>query len=223
MVAYKIGYTFDVNTGEYIGEETVWIEKATGTYPCASNVTFLPPPYKKGFKAVWEGEIWKLVEDHRGEVLYSINGFPIGMVDWLGELRQGDITTPPPAEKISEHEHFKWNGESYEVMLDDGYVRDGDDIRIMTWEERVLAKIEPLPESCKIENGKVVALTQDELLEQGKITIEEYNEYVREHREREYRKTTDKIGLMVLRGEATKEEWEEAILEVKARWPYKEA
>ncbi|MBR4797378.1 MAG: hypothetical protein IK040_06725, partial [Spirochaetia bacterium] len=88
--------------------------------------------------------------------------------------------------------------------------------------ERVEAGLEQLPEGCKIENGEILPKTQEELLEEGKITLAEYNEYVRQMREAEYRESTDKIGLMVLRGEATQEEWLAAIQAVKEKWPYKE-
>ena len=221
MENYKIGYSYDVVTGEYIGEEMVWLEKATGTYPCASNVTFTKPPAGEGCVARWVGQKWELVPDHRGEIIYTENGLPKGIVDYIGDLKNGDITMEPPM--CGDHEKPSWNGEEWDILLDEGYVREDDSIRQMTQVEKVEAGIEPMPDGCKIEGGVIVPLTLDELYTLGKLTLDEYNEYIRQEREMEYRRTTDKIGLMVLRGEATKEEWEDAILAVKAKWPYKEA
>lgn len=54
------------------------------------------------------------------------------------------------------------------------------------------------------------------------ITVAEYNAEMDRLRELEYREKTDKIGLMVLRGEATKEEWIQAMDEIRAKYPHKE-
>ena len=221
MEEYKTGYSYDRETGLYVAKEIVYLEKATGAYPCASNVTFTKPPVKEGYVARWVGTKWELNPDHRGEIIYDKDGQPKGVVDYIGDLKKSDITKVPPV--CGEHEKVTWNGDSWDVVLDEGYVREGDSIRQMTEVERVEAGIQPMPENCKIVDGEIVALTMEELYTLGRITLADYNEYIRQERKLEYRKTTDKIGLMVLRGEATEREWKDAILAVKVKWPYKEA
>lgn len=55
-----------------------------------------------------------------------------------------------------------------------------------------------------------------------KQTVEQYNAEMDRLRELEYREKTDKIGLMVLRGEATMEQWLQAMDEIRAKYPHKE-
>lgn len=221
MENYKIGYTFNTTTGELLGTETVWLERATGRYPHAANVTLTAPPEAKENKArLWDGKKWKYVPDYRGTVFYNENGFLEGTITELGEDIKGKITKRPP--EIMPHHVLAWNGKDWETPLEKGYIEEAGEVRPMTQAEKIISGIEALPEHCKIQDGEVVLKTQEELLDEGKITLADYNEYVREQREAEYRRSTDKIGLMVLRGEATKREWEDAILAVKVKWPYKE-
>lgn len=60
------------------------------------------------------------------------------------------------------------------------------------------------------------------LFNEGIITVAEYNAEIDRMRESEYQTYTDKIGLMVLRGEATKEEWLQAMDTIRAKYPHKE-
>lgn len=224
MEEYKWGYSWNVQTGEFMSKEAVWLEKATGKYPCASNVTFKRPPATGDREtAVWnraKGD-WDKVADLRGMPWWNPDGTFGGIIESLHET--GKITTRPP--ELKDHECVTWNKDRWEIKPAEGWVTDRltGEIRAMTQVERIIAGVEQLPDTMKIENGELIAKTMDELYDEGKITLEEYNENARQEREAEYKRTTDKIGLMVLRGEATKEEWENAILAVKAKWPYREA
>ena len=85
MANYKIGYSYNKETGEYVGEEIVYQEKATGAYPCADNVVFVEPPaISEHQKQVWAGQEWSVVADYRGEIVYSVEGKPVGFVGDLG-------------------------------------------------------------------------------------------------------------------------------------------
>lgn len=224
MEEYKIGYSYDINTCEYMGKEMVWLEKATGNYPCADNVTFKAPPKTGEHEAaVWNPAkgAWNVVKDFRGMPWWNADGSMGGIIDQLGDTEK--ITTEPPM--TGNHEKLAWKNDSWVIEPADGWTTDPESgkIREMTQAEKVEAGLEPMPEGCKLVDGEIVALTMDELYTLGKVTLADYNEYIRQERENEYRRSTDKIGLMVLRGEATKERWEEAILAVKVKWPYKEA
>ena len=224
MEGYKTGWSWDLKTGELIGPETVWLEKATGTYPCAGNVTFKEPPSTGEHEtAVWNqgrGD-WDVVPDFRGMPWWNADGTLGGIVEELGD--NGRITIEPPHLEI--YERLEWKNGAWEKKLKEGWIKDKatGEAREMTQVEKIYAGLEEVPEGCKIEDGVIVAKSMAELYDDGKVTLDEYNEYIRHNREIEYRLNTDKIGLMVLRGEATKEEWEDAILAVKVKWPYKEA
>ena len=223
MEEYKIGYSYDLN-GVFICEEVVYLEKATGTYPCAGNVTFKKPPrIGKHEAAVWnqaKGD-WDKMPDFRGMPWWNADGSFGGFVEKLGD--DSKITQEPP--HVEQHEKAEWLNGAWNIKIKEGWIKEKDtgDVRCMTQAEKIYAGLEQAPDGWKLENGELVPKTMDEMYDEGRITLDEYNEYIRQERENEYRRTTDKIGLMVLRGEATKEEWEAAILAVKAKWPYKEA
>lgn len=218
----KVGYSYSPGTGEYIGTEYVYLEKATGKYPCAANVVFTPPPAcGEHEKQIWDGTDWKIVPDHRGETWYKEDGSYGGQIEALGEVIE--ILKEPP-EHI-DHVTLAWDKEDgdWRQVAERGYKFEDGKLRELTSIERIEAGLDPMPEGAHIVDGEIVFFTQEELLEQGKITMKEYNEYIRQEREAEYRESTDKIGMMVLRGEASLEEWKAAIQAVKDKWPYKEA
>lgn len=92
----------------------------------------------------------------------------------------------------------------------------------MTQIERIEAGLEKMPMGLKIVDGEFCELTLDDKYEMGIIGKDEYNTEIDKMRESEYQKYTDKIGLMVIRGEATKEEWLQAMDEIRAKYPHKE-
>ena len=223
MSDYKTGYSYSPVTGELMGTEIVYKEKATGQYPCAANVVFAKPPKPGDHQAVVydkDEHAWKLVTDYRGERWYKPDGQDGGIIERLGEV--SEILAEPPEQK--EHIVRSWDEKrrEWQESPESGYIAENGQVRPMTPAERIQAGLDTMPEGAYIDKGEVVFYTQEELLEQGKISLDEYNEYIREMRESEYRYNTDKLGLMVLRGETTREEWLAAIQAVKDKWPYKE-
>lgn len=217
---YKTGYTYSKETGEYIGEEIVYQEKATGTYPCADNVTFVKPPAAgEHQKQVWNGQKWSVVADYRGEIVYSEEGKPVGFVGDLGIDGSSVILKAPP--EVDPAYTLSWDGEDWKLTLKEGYVKEGGVAREMTTEEKIIAGLLPLPDDMKIEDGHVVSKTRDDLYDEGKITVEEYNELVDQERQARYQAETDKMGLMFLRGECTLEEWVAAMDKIRAETPKK--
>lgn len=222
-INFKTGYSFNSSTGELMGQETVWLEKKTGEYPHAANVTFkLPPACGENETAIYDRatDSWSKVPDHRGSVWYNPDGTPGGIITRLGEV--SEILKEPPEPKEFMVIVWDYNKKDWKHEPAEGYVAEGDKVREMTPVERIEAGLDKLPERYKIKDGKLVEKMYDELLAEGKITLNEYNEHQRQMREGTYMSTTDKIGLMVLRGEATMEEWQAAIQAVKEKWPYKE-
>jgi hypothetical protein len=59
----------------------------------------------------------------------------------------------------------------------EGFVREGDELRPMTAEERVIAGLDDPQPGCKVEGGQIVAMTLLERLGAGQITQDEYNEH----------------------------------------------
>ena len=221
MEQSKIGYSFSKINGEFISEEIVYLEKATGTYPCADNVTFItPPPVQEHEKQVWDGQNWNIVADFRGEAYYDIDGSQIGIITELGVDSTDVIMKEPP--EVDQYHKLFWNGSDWDIVLKEGYVigEDGEP-RNMTQAERIVAGLEELSEDMKIVNGEVVIKTRDELFAEGRLTVEEYNEEVDAERESRFRSETDKMGLMYLRGECTLEEWKSAMDKIREELPKK--
>lgn len=217
----KTGYVWDKTTKEFCGVETVYLEKATNTYPHADNVTFIKPPMlEPNTTAVWNGD-WVVVADYRGYPIYDYDGTFLGVVQTLDFKPQ--IYTPPPTRDDASHKHYEWINESWVEVVDQGFVEDGDVVRPMTFLERFEAGLEKeLPENLIVKNGLLVGKTIDDRYNEGSITKEEYNAEIDKLREDAYKNNTDKIGLMYMRGEATKEEWLQAMEEIRLKYPKKQ-
>lgn len=220
MEKYKIGFVFNKGTGEYIGTETIYVEKRTGNYPHADNVTFVEPlPVKEHQVNVWNGSGWNIVPDYRGEICFDKEGHPVGIVDRIGDV--DFILLVPP--KTKAHEKLKWNGAGWDVLLEKGYKYDEENNPvIMTRVERIKAGEEELPDDMKLEDDTIVFKTKDELFSEGKLTVDEYNKRVDGERLLRYQAETDPMAMMYLRGECTKEEWLTAMDKIRAELPKKD-
>ena len=221
MEDYKIGFSFSTITGEYIGPETVYLEVATGEYPHADNVTFVPPPKtERNQVQIWTGKDWNIVPDYRGLQYYSNKGKLLGIVEEL-DGNEYIVETPP---ECKPHELVDWdyNNKYWIKSIETGYkYDDSGKVIAMTQEEKIQAGLEPLPEGMIIENGHLRALTKDELFDLGKLTVEQYNKIIDSERQSRYMSETDKMGLMYLRGECTLEEWKLAMDKIREELPKK--
>ena len=126
---------------------------------------------------------------------------------------------PPETE---EHEGAYWDGKKWTVKVDEGYIKKNGSIREMTRVEKIEAGLEELTDYEKIEDGKIVPKTRDDLFNEGKLTVEEYNKQVDQERQNRYMMETDKMALMYLRGEYTLEEWKAAMDKIREELPKKE-
>lgn len=116
----------------------------------------------------------------------------------LKKLVEEDLIQPPEGKKLNEA---------------------GTDFEDLTEAEKVKAGLKALKDDEKIEGDYVVKKTKKELYDDGKLTKEEYNLYIDELREADYRREADPLGMQVLRGELEKAVWLEKIEEIKKRHP----
>lgn len=192
----KTGYVFNKITGEYLGTETVYLEEITGNYPCADNVVFVKPPeVGENQKQVWTGKDWKIVADFRRKKWYKKDGSEGGTIDFLGDI-EDKIIEEAPRHEFPEYVEYDYANKKWDIKLHEGFVRDS-------------------------ETGFIRQKTQEELYDEGKMTLEEYNEYIRRMREVRFRSETDKMALMYLRGECTLEEWQSAMDKIREELPKK--
>lgn len=70
----------------------------------ARSTDKIPPAAEPGKKAVFDGERWSLVEDHRGRTVYSTATGEPRVLDALGPVPPGCVPSPPPS-----REHI-WDG-----------------------------------------------------------------------------------------------------------------
>ncbi len=196
MEEYKIGYVFNKSTGEFLGAETVYLEVRTGNYPHADNITFIvPPEVGENQKQVWTGKDWKIVPDYRGKKWYTKDGSFGGFIDFLGDPEDKIIDEPPRYES-AEYVEYDYINKKWDIKLQEGHIRDS-------------------------ETGLIREKTKEELYDEGKMTLEEYNEYIRQERQMRFMTETDKMGLMYLRGECTLEEWKSAMDKIREELPKK--
>ncbi len=64
------------------------------------------------------------------------------------------------------------------IAIPEGYILEGDVLREMTAEERILSGVDELEPGYKIENRKIIQMSLEEQLESGQITQEEYKEKI---------------------------------------------
>lgn len=219
--SYKTGYLFSLKTGEFLYAIKIYVEARTGNYPKARNVTFVKPPKLKEHEAsVWKKEKWEIVPDYRGMARYKEDGSKDGNIEELGEVPE--IKKEPPERK--DHISLTWDKtlEDWVQAPEKGYTYDDKgELREMSQAEKIEAGFEDLPEGFKIEDGQVVLKTLDDKLNDGDISLQEYNEEIDRQREYRYQAETDKMGLMYLRGECSLEEWKAAMDKIRQDLPKK--
>lgn len=92
-------FHIDSSTGEFVGQSVADESPLEpGVYLIPAHATEIAPPISvpAGSVAVFSGTSWSVVEDHRGEKYWLIDGTEIVM-DVLGPLPDGaSLTAPPP-------------------------------------------------------------------------------------------------------------------------------
>lgn len=101
--------TFNVrsDTKEFIGQSDCYIPAHTGL---PANCTLTPPPeIPGGSVAVYNGEQdnWKIIEDHRGQVVFSTKTGESQVITVLGPLPHDTVSTGPT------EQYMKWDGSKW--------------------------------------------------------------------------------------------------------------
>ncbi|HML55375.1 MAG TPA: hypothetical protein PKC79_14875 [Solidesulfovibrio magneticus] len=102
----KLFYLYDAQ-GVFLGQGEARLSPARPHNPDGSpnylqpaNATDLPPPLVgNGQVPVFDGEAWRVEEDHRGQVAYATaDGRPLAILA-VGALPEGATLTPPPSRR----------------------------------------------------------------------------------------------------------------------------
>jgi hypothetical protein len=96
------------------------------------------------------------------------------------ELPEG--TSPPmTGDTLDFYDRTAWSRKSDTQLVDEGlipmpegYVREGDEIRKMTQEEKIIAGLESPQEGTKVLDGAIVPMTLEERRDAGLVTDEDY-------------------------------------------------
>ena len=109
--------------------------------------------------------------DFYGQPYYGHDRIEVPRIDGIRVLDLMKYYTP------------EWERKSDCRLIDEGlipmpktYVREGDSLRAMTLEERIIAGIDKPQPGCKVADGKIVPMTLSEQLAVGQVTQEEYKE-----------------------------------------------
>lgn len=79
---------------------------ANGTGFAANSTNIAPPDFQQEFTAIFneETQVWSVVEDHRGEMVYSTEDKTEQKIDYVGPIKAG-FTRLKPSNQFHE-----WNG-----------------------------------------------------------------------------------------------------------------
>lgn len=107
-------HKYNEKTKEYIGTEAAQLDpletkkQGKNIYLLPANATFtVPQEAAEGFVNVWNGTVWKQVEDHRGTEYWLLGdtyGTPAHVMKELGALPEGATLTPPEPPELTEEE-----------------------------------------------------------------------------------------------------------------------
>ncbi|GAB6035836.1 hypothetical protein JCM15519_03950 [Fundidesulfovibrio butyratiphilus] len=78
----------------------------------ASATELAPPAVEPGQAAVFDGQAWRVVEDHRGEAVYSTADGTRIVIAALGPMPEGCTQIPRPGM------HYTWDGQAWRADMD---------------------------------------------------------------------------------------------------------
>lgn len=121
-------YKFDPETKEYKSAENAMLDPLESqlqqkeVYLMPANATTIEPTIKEGYAAVWNGENWDMVEDHRKQEYWLPEdkfGAPAREMKELGPLPEGATLTAPEKNldelKADKVQQLKWSRDAAEV------------------------------------------------------------------------------------------------------------
>nr|WP_206110510.1 tail fiber assembly protein [Raoultella planticola] len=125
-------YDVDPDTGELLGSQEINIPPHTGLP--AYTTPKSPPDLTPGMVPVFDlvSGSWSLIEDHRGQIVFSTaSGEPVEISE-LGELPEG-VTTKVPVDSYQ-----KWDGVNW---VDDTEAKEGANKQVISSQADSLIKI----------------------------------------------------------------------------------
>jgi len=92
-------YYFDINTGEFIGAKPARMSPLEPDVPLIPRAATLvaPPEPVPGYARCWRDGEWVLIEDHRGQTVYSVEDGSEKTIEELGPLPDNVTTAPRPS------------------------------------------------------------------------------------------------------------------------------
>jgi len=98
-------YNLRADTSEFIGAGDAYIPAHTGLPALCTNIA--PPDVPENMAAVFDGEVWSMIEDHRGKTVYDKSTGAELYIDQLGSLPENTVSIASPGEFV------KWNGKKW--------------------------------------------------------------------------------------------------------------
>ena len=99
-------YSYDPEHKNYISSfDYFWAE---GTGLAANSISIAPPDFQAGFTAVFNevAQVWSVVEDQRGEIVYSTEDKTEQSIDYLGQIKTNFT-------KLKPEQFDTWNGSEW--------------------------------------------------------------------------------------------------------------
>ncbi|HBE4986250.1 TPA: tail fiber assembly protein [Escherichia coli] len=133
-------YNYSAVTGEYLDSNSEYIPEGVGLPALATDIE--PPNRPDGQAVIWQGS-WILMDDWRGETVYSIFDGSASIVDYLGAIAEG-YTQQKPATRFD-----KWDGKQWVTDTD---ARNTEAVAVSTQQKAALlaeatATIAPLQDA----------------------------------------------------------------------------
>lgn len=100
-------YDYSNDTGEYVGTREAYVVANTGLPACCTDME--PPVAPENHVAIFrpESQVWILLEDHRGKVVYDKDtGLPV-VITTIGSLPDNVTYIAPGGE------YMKWDGNDW--------------------------------------------------------------------------------------------------------------
>lgn len=100
-------YDYSSDTGEYVGTREAYVVANTGLPACCTDME--PPVAPENHVAIFkpESQVWILLEDHRGKVVYDKDtGLPV-VITAIGSLPDNVTYIAPGGE------YMKWDGNEW--------------------------------------------------------------------------------------------------------------
>jgi hypothetical protein len=173
-------YTFNSGTGEYTGAGDAYIDPLTGATLLPPNATYTPPPTPiPGHARIYSAGEWQQVEDHRGELFFSLADREFRTVEQLGPIPLGHV---PVSADI--HQDYSLHPDHYSVTDYSMVKLSGGEIAALEAEKLKDAKIHERAELFATVDWRMMRSDDQALLNipqsDDPHTLASYRQYLRE-------------------------------------------